>query len=210
MAINETIGTGIQKYNQILEFVPEKYRLMAALFIFIVLIALYSIFIFKFYRLIAKKNIISLNLKKYNTAQHPAAVKFFALIFFIIEYVVVMPLLVFVSFFVLALFLVLLSGEQTISQILVVTAAIIGAIRLTSHFNEDLSRDLAKMFPFTVLAIFLLSPNPLGFVTFAEKLTELPAFLSQILYYLVFIVIFETVIRIFSLIFIHKKTETKD
>ncbi|MFH1506791.1 MAG: hypothetical protein ABIE94_07465 [archaeon] len=196
--MNETIGLGIQKYNDFLGYIPDKYQLLATLFIYVILITIYSIFIFKFYRLISKKDIIKMNLQKYNTAKHPAADKFFAFLLYVVEYIIVMPLLVFFSFFVLALFLLLLSGGQTLPQVLLVTGAIIGSIRLTSYFTEDLSRDLAKMFPFTVLAIFLLSANPMSFVGFAERVVELPDFFSQILYYLGFIVILETVVRLFS------------
>ena len=95
----------------------------------------------------------------------------------------------------------LLSKDQSVAQILLVAAAVVGAIRVTSYFNEDLSRDLAKIFPFTVLVIFLLSPNFLDFSTVIGKLLEIPSFLNNILFYLIFVISFEILIRFFYTIF---------
>ena len=112
-----------------------------------------------------------------------------------------MPLLVFFWFAILAFLLLLLSKDQSVAQILLVAAAVVGAIRVTSYFNEDLSRDLAKIFPFTVLVIFLLSPNFLDFSTVIGKLLEIPSFLNNILFYLIFVISFEILIRFFYTIF---------
>jgi len=198
MGIISTIVNGfVDAYTSIVSSLPDSYGPVINIFLYTILIVGYSIFVFQFYRFLARKNIIKINLNQYNRSEHPLFKKLFAMLFFFLEYIVILPILAFFWFAVLAFILMLLSENQPLSQILLVSAAVVGAIRVTSYFKEDLSRDLAKMFPFTVLAIFLLSPDFLEFTPIVDKLSEIPAFFSHIVTYLVFIVILEIIIRIF-------------
>ena len=104
-------------------------------------------------------------------------------------------------FILLSIFLLLLSKNQDVNQILIISAAIVAAIRLTSYYSNDLSKDLAKMFPFTVLAIFLLEPGFFSVSKLIERFSEIPSLFQNFLIYLVFIIILEIVLRvIFTLI----------
>ena len=198
----------INPYSSFLNSLPESYQLIFNIFIYVILIALYSIFVFEFYRLLARKNILRLNLSKYNTSTHPSFKKFFTALLFLVEYMIILPVFVFFWFTVLAFLLLLLSKDQPVQQILLISAAIVGAIRVTSYFKEDLSRDLAKMFPFTVLVIFLLSPNFLEFSLVLQKLLEVPSFFHHIFFYLIFIICFEILIRaVYTVVFLFKKPE---
>ena len=198
-------------YSSFMNTIPENYRIFLDIFIYVLLIAAYSIFVFQFYRFLARKNIIVLNLSQYNTSEHSFFRKFLAVIFFLIEYVIILPILVFFWFAILSLLLLLLSEQQSVQQILLISAAIVGAIRITSYFKEDLSRDLAKMFPFTVLVIFLLSPNFLEFSSVLDKLTQIPLFLQEILFYLIFITIFEVFIRVvYTIAFLFKHPQEQE
>lgn len=200
--------TLLNPYSSFLASLPESYRLIFSIFLYVILIALYSIFVFEFYRFLARKNILKLNLSKYNTSTQPFLKKFFATLFFLIEYIIILPIFVFFWFTVLSLILLLLSKDQPIQQILLISAAVVGAIRVTSYFKEDLSRDLAKIFPFTILVIFLLSPNFLNFTLVIEKLLEIPSFIHHIFFYLIFVIGFEIFIRtIYSIIFLFKRPE---
>ena len=198
----------IESYSSFIASLPESYKIIFNIFIYVILIALYSIFVFEFYRFLARKNVLKLNLSKYNTSTRPFLNKFFATLLFLLEYVIILPIFVFFWFTILSFLLLLLSKDQPVQQILLISAAIVGAIRITSYFKEDLSRDLAKMFPFTVLVIFLLSPNALEFGSVLVKLTELPLFFHHIFFYLIFIVFFEVAIRaVYTLIFLFKRPE---
>ncbi|HUS49747.1 MAG TPA: hypothetical protein VMZ91_06255 [Candidatus Paceibacterota bacterium] len=206
--VNKTL---VNPYSSFTNSLPQHYQLLLNIFIYVVLIALYAIFVFEFYRFLAKKNILRLNLSQYNTSNHPFFKKFFRTIFFLLEYIIILPVLVFFWFAVLSFILLILSKEQSVEQILLISAAVVGAIRITSYFNEDLSRDLAKMFPFTILAIFLLSPRFFEFILVIEKLTQIPIFFSHILWYLVFIIGFEILIRVFYTIsFLFKRPEEQE
>ena len=53
-------------------FIPEEYRIYLGLVAFIVLATIYSIFTWKFHRFLAKRDILDLNLSKYNTSEQAA------------------------------------------------------------------------------------------------------------------------------------------
>ncbi len=184
-------------YNQLISFIPETYRPIVTLLIFALLISIYAIFTWHFYRNISKKDLISLNLKRYNHTTHPAVNKLFASLLNILEYVIILPFLIFFWFAILALIILILASEQSADQIIIVAAAVVAAVRILSYYSEDLAKDLAKMFPFTILTIFLLSPNFFSVDRILSFWTELPAF-TDILYYLIFIIILELILRVFD------------
>ena len=77
-----------------LNVLPEIFNQSMALnvLLFAVILAVVSLFIWKFYRSTSKMNLIELNLSKYNQSEHPLAGKFFALILYLLEYIIIMPL----------------------------------------------------------------------------------------------------------------------
>ena len=201
----------LNPYSSILSSIPPVYQPVLNVFIYTILITFYSMFVFVFYRFLARKNIIKLNLSQYNTSRLPLLEKVVASLFFLLEYLIILPILVFSWFAILSFMLLMLSSEQPVSQILLISAAVVGAVRITSYFREDLSRDLAKMFPFTVLAIFLLSPNFLNFSSLLSRASQIPFFLEHILFYLVFVIGFEILIRmIYTAIFLLKRPEEQE
>ncbi|HOZ35906.1 MAG TPA: hypothetical protein PLK55_02895 [archaeon] len=161
---------------------------------------IYSIFIFKFYRFIAKRDIVSISLEKYKDAKNSFFKKLFYNILYVIKYLFFTPIIIFFSFVVLTIILSFLAEGLTIETILLTAIALIGAIRITAYHDEDLSRDLAKMLPFTLLGIFLVNVSYFSMPTVIELLKDIPSKLSLLVYYFVFIVIIEFVARmIFSI-----------
>ncbi len=193
--ILEDLGTGISID------IPENYSIAATFLIYFVLIALYSIFIWKFYRFLAKRDIIVLNLFQYNRSKHPILNKILASLLYIAEYIVVIPVLVLFWFSVLGFFILLISENQTAAQVSLIAAAVVGAVRFTSYISEDLSRDVAKLFPFTILAIFLISPGFFSVSGLVSRILEVPLFFKNILIYLTIVAVLEIVIRLFATIY---------
>lgn len=191
----------IDLHRGFIEFLPGYIGDFFNLFILVLLVVLYSLFVWKFYRFISKKNIIELNLNKYNISEHPVIVKLLAVIFYFIEYIIVLPFLIFFWFSVFTLFLIFLSESSEINSILVISATIIAAIRMTSYYKEDLAKDLAKLLPFTLLAISILNPNFFSIDRILGHLSEIPSLFSQIISYLLFIVLLEVILRFFDFIF---------
>src|SRR3989344_1832016 len=64
----------------------------------IIVLAVISLFIYKFYNSISKRNLIELNLRQYNYSSHPIASKFFAILLYLLEYMVIMPFLILLWF----------------------------------------------------------------------------------------------------------------
>ena len=164
--------------------------------LFFILIAFYGLFVFFYYRFLAKRDIFELNLAKYNIYNNKGVRVFFTIILFIIEYIFLMPIFVLFWFSILAIFILVLSQELNINQILLISASLVGAVRITAYINEDLSRDLAKLFPFTLLAVFLLNPNFFNFSSLLEKVTEIPMLLNTIANYILLIFIVEIFLRL--------------
>jgi hypothetical protein len=99
-------------------------------------------------------------------------------------------------FAVLVVILSLLGQDQTPGNILLVSIALVSTIRATAYYNEDLSRDLAKMLPFAVLGLFLVSKSNLSLDISSGALNELDDHWRVIVYYLGFAVVLEFVLRV--------------
>jgi hypothetical protein len=183
-------------FQNLVNSIPEEYKLISSLFLYTTFIIIYSIFIWKFYRFMAERDIIKLNLKQYTASNHPELGKFFEVLLSIFEYAVILPFLVLFWFTVFAIFFLLLSESQSAEQILLITAAIIASTRVAAYVSMSLSRDIAKIFPFTVMVLFLLDPNFFKINTFFDKLIQIPSLFDKILVFVIFIFAVELILRI--------------
>ncbi len=200
------IGTQIlSTYNEFISILPYPLGQFVNLLILILMIVIYSIFVWKFYKFVSKKNPLGLGLNKYNSTQNSFFSRLFQGTFYFVEYLLILPFLIFIIFAVFTFFLIIISQSQETSQILFISAAIITAIRMTAYYKENLSQEIAKMLPLTLLAITVLNPNNFSNTQYIERIlihfTQLPEFFSQIFNYLIFIVIIEAVLRFFDFIF---------
>jgi len=182
-------------FQGIMNSVPTEYQILVSLFLYTVFIIIYAVFIWKFYKFIASREIIELNLKQYNNSTHPILEKVFAVSLYTVEYMIILPFLVLFWFTILSLFLLVLSESQDAQQILMISAAIIVSTRATAYISEDLSKDIAKILPFTVLAMFVLNPGFFNFTGLFEKIGQIPNIFTHILMFVVFIFIIEFVLR---------------
>jgi hypothetical protein len=171
---------------------------MLSLALYTVGIALYGIIIWNFYRHLAKKDIFSTDFSKYK-AMHGGVTfvkKFLSSFFYILKYLVIFPLYTFLWFGILSGFLFLLAKTQTVENILLISITIVSAIRLTSYYSEDLSKDLAKMIPFALLGIFVVDPSFFSISLVYERFLELPSLINVIVRYLLFVVVLEFGLKI--------------
>lgn len=164
-------------------------------------IVVYLIFIFEFYRFVARRDVFELRLRGY--ARGPlgrgiAGVEnALRIVFYLVEYVVVYPILIIVwylAFVVLLAFLALGLGVETL---LLIAMAVVAAIRVTAYYSEDLSRDLAKMLPLALLGVVILQgASAVSFEESLELALEVPAHWRIVLSYLLFLVPLELALRI--------------
>ena len=128
---------------------------MAKTAVIIVAIVMYSGLVFRFYRLLARRTMISIDI----TTDKEGFIGWLSRqnkrLIFIILYVVLTPTLIGFWALVLSAILVILNGGQQLSSVAELAVAVVGAIRITSYFSENLAQDLSKMLPFAVLGVFL-------------------------------------------------------
>lgn len=194
--------------SQFASFSPEAaLELLQPLAIFMAGMVVYSIFIFKMYRFIATRDIFS-DTGKYQSFEDRLIYKeregtFFAHVFNFIKYVLLFPIVVFVFFLFFLLLLAFMSKNLSIGEILLVSMAVVGSIRITAYYNEDLSKDIAKMLPFALLGLYLID---ISYFSFSNSLDLMlgalgtQALWNLLMYYLFFIIMLEFCLRLFHII----------
>ncbi len=188
--------------NNILSYVdslPEIYQKIFTVAVYMVLIFIYSIFIWKVHKAISRKDVISLNLRQYNSFDHPTVKKLFAGILYFIEYIILLPFLILFWYILFALVLIFFSEIVSIEQILLLSAAVVGSIRLLAYYNREISAEVAKLLPFTILAITLLSHKLMDVTRFNETINLIGDYGIFVFYALIFIVALEVILRFLDL-----------
>lgn len=176
--------------------ITEAIEILKPLVYFVIGMVIYSIFVFKFYRFLARKDIFKLNLAQYNTTSFGFLRKIFSILFYVIEYILLFPVFVFFWFGIISLLFAFLMKEPIIQNILLVSMALVAAVRVTAYYTEELSKDLAKMMPFALLGIFLVDA---AYFSYSESLVivkQIPSTWNILLYYLIFIILLEFILRI--------------
>jgi hypothetical protein len=163
-------------------------------------IVIYAIFIFKFYRYLAKENIFELNLGQYSHVSSPRLRKTLALFLYSIQYFLIFPLFLFFWLAVFMVFIRLISGSN-FEDILLVSMALVASIRVCAYYNEDLSRDLAKLIPFALLAIFIVEYRFLSFDEVLDLRHDINDNWKIAVYYLALTICLEFILRSTKAIF---------
>ena len=194
----------LEAYSSFVSTLPSWAQNFVTLFLLVLLIVIYAIFIWKFYRFISTKNIVKLNLKRFNKVEHPFFSKLIEGSLSFVEYIVILPFLIFFWFSFFTVFLILLTDQLPIESILLVSVTIIAAIRMTSYiprYGQDLAREIAKLLPFTLLAVSIINPNFFSIERIISHLGELVGSINLIFTYLLFIIVLEIILRLFEFIF---------
>jgi hypothetical protein len=158
---------------------------------FLIGISAYSIFVFHFYKFIARREIF-----QFNIGSTAGAGKFFRFILYVLKHIFILPLIIFFWFLVFAVILAFLSKQDLMQTILLISISLVGVIRTMSYYDEDLSKDLAKMLPFALLGVFLVDISYFSLSHSFATMMQLPGLWQLMLYYLMFIITLEFVLRI--------------
>ena len=181
-------------FELLVDFSRETYPTLIA----IIAIAVYSGFVFMFYRILAKKDLLTLDLSKYADDFGGKVKKYLRSVLFVIQYIVVVPVLIAFWTLVLAVILTLLSDSSDHTRNALIATSVVGAVRILAYWTEDLSRDVAKMLPFAVLGVYLVSSTSVQWSEFRELLESLPELAKSFFSSLVLLAILETLLRIVS------------
>ncbi|MEK6854692.1 MAG: hypothetical protein AABX73_00540 [Nanoarchaeota archaeon] len=205
MAEISTPATNVvaEAYRQFITNLGPGGALIINVLVTTILLAIVSLFIFEFYNSTAKKNILRLNLKKYNRSNHPVFSKLLASLFYLIEYIIIIPFVIILWFAALSIiFLLITDPTYPLDKILLIAASVISAVRLLAYHNNEISKELAKLFPFIALSVFLLAPGGLNsFANLLNKFNEIPNLFNNLFYYVIAIVILEILLRVFYTIY---------
>lgn len=176
----------------------------------------YGVFVYNFYRFLSKRDLFNINIEKISkgyfsssgkkSSGAPRAAAFIAINFF------VFPFVIFLWFLGYSSFMFILVQHMPTATIFLVSSSLIIAIRISAYYREDLSRDLAKLLPFALLAIFLFDPQFYSLVDVLQRLSEIPSFLTQIASFMIVAMIVEIFLSIIYLIkirFFHKEKKSK-
>lgn len=191
-------------YNAFLSWMPSSAQNFVNLFLLVLLVVIYAVFIWKLYRFIAKKNIFELNLNKYNKLAHPFFAKAFASVLYLLEYIIILPFVIFFWFAAFTFFLVLLTNNIPLHSLIIVAVIVIAAVRMTSYipkYGENLAKEIAKLLPLNLLAIALIGQSTFNFDNVLTNLGAFPGLIGTIFNYLIFIIILEIILRFFEFIF---------
>ena len=188
MDINDIFPNGLD--------VGDAWDLLWPLAVYILGMAVYAVFVFKFYRFVASRDMFELDVSKYEESRFRWVRAFLQVVLYIGKYIILFPVIAFFWFAVLTLILTFLSRDQSFSEVLLVAMAVVGSIRVTAYYNEDLSKDLAKILPFAVLGIFLVDASFFTVSDSLDVLKEAKDNGENILYYLVFLIAAEFALRL--------------
>ena len=188
MGINDVFPNGLDIYDAL--------DLLQPVAIFVLGMAVYAFAVFKFYRFVASRDMFELDLSKYEESRYRWVRAILQVIMYLAKYIILFPIFAFLWFGVLTLILAFLSKEQAFSEILQMALATVTAIRVVAYYDEDLSRDLAKILPFAVLAIFLIDASFFTISDSLDILKEATDHRETILYYLGFLIAAEFALRI--------------
>ena len=156
--------------------------------LFLIGMVVYSIFVFKFYKFISRKDIFRLS----KGGDHSKLKK----IAYALEYIFLFPIITFFWFLVMSSLLAMLSEVVSIDNIFMISIVTIATIRITAYYNEDLSRDVAKLIPFALLAIFLIDISEMSVEVAMNIISQVPASVDILIYYFVFILLLEIILRL--------------
>lgn len=162
---------------------------------YVIGLAIYVIVIWHYYRLLAKRDFFSFEEKEEKRLTDKLH-NFFGRIEFISKYIIFYPIISFIFFLIFTSLLFLFANNLPIMNILFISTVIISVARVTSYYSEELARDVAKLVPFSLLAVFVAQVNFSSVSLIFEKFLELQNFVPQILSFLIYFLALELVLRI--------------
>ena len=174
----------------------EALELLQPAIFFAIGVAIYAVLIFNLYRFMSRKNIFNLDLSRFEERSRPVFRKTLHLVLYVAKYLLIFPLFAFFWFGVLVVMVAFLSKTREVEDLLLIAMAVLTAVRVTSYYTEDLSRDIAKMLPFALLGIFLIDLRYFDVSTSTELLNRAGSEWKSIFYYWVFVVILELILRV--------------
>ncbi len=155
---------------------------LITLTMYTIAMVIYGIVIWHYYRHLSKRDIFK---GKYEGGKGN----------YVLKYLILFPLVSVVWFLIISVFLFFLAKSNTVDSILLISITLVSAVRAAAYYNEDLSKDLAKMIPFALLGIFIVDSTFFSFDLVYQRIISFPEFIPLIGRYILFVFILETILR---------------
>jgi len=194
--VSELISNLVGMHEQFIGQFPE-FGVFIDLMLLILLVFLYSLFVWKLHRFIATKNFLGEYFDKLVHSQNEFTTK----LIYLVEYLIISPFLIFFWFLIFSIFITLLTDITETQTLLIIATITVAIIRMTSYYNEDISQEISKILPFTLLAISITNPEFFSIERVLSRLETIPLIFNEMLFYLLFIIILEAVLRFFGFLF---------
>lgn len=156
---------------------------------------IYGVFIWNFYRFLARREMIPLRLEKYQTDGK----KITSIIAYVFKYVIVFPLVVLVWFVVYSTFLFFMAPDLPVEHVFLIVISLVVTVRISAYYKEDLAKDFAKLIPFALLGIFLTSYIFFTPTDIIDRAYGFLPFLGKIIGFVTYAIIVEAILRILFL-----------
>lgn len=156
-------------------------------------LTVYCVFVFSFYRRVSRTLIFEFK----PVGEKKGFRAFLVHASYVAKYLFLGPLYLFVWASLLALLIFLMADSLAVLQCLYVSLGLLATIRITSYYNQDLSVDVAKIMPFSLLAVVLIDINKIRFDIFIEKLKEVPTIWQTAVMMFAVIVFLELLLRMY-------------
>ena len=176
----------------------EAYDALRPLALFVVSVTLYGVFVFHFYRFLARKDIFQLDLGRHNEAGHPFFRKTVAVAFYLFKNLFLFPLFVSFWFLIMSGLLLLMGKNNSIDSVMLAAIGIVAAIRICAYYNGALAADIAKILPFALLGIVLIDSTLVRIPQSTDSIQQAAMHLETMVYYLSGVVALEFVLRMLS------------
>jgi len=180
-------------YSQISSIIGEPF-LRISFFTFALFI--FGIIMWKFYSTLAKRDLFKVNISSYMSKWERVG----GAISFFLKYTIIFPFYTFFWFILFSIFLIFLAKSVSMQEIFLISIAMISFVRITAYFKEELAKDIAEVIPITFLVIFLTDPTFFSMNVILARWEEFLSSFPGVLFYLVFTICLEWILRILYLI----------
>lgn len=163
--------------------------------LFTLAITVYMVLVWHYFHLVAKRDLLKFNKIK-GDGFWVTIGNLMGEFVFLLEYLIVFPIITFIFFGAFALAMLFLAKEQPLESVLLISITVIAATRVMAYYNEEASQELAKLIPIVLLGAYLTTPNFFSVELVMERIAQMPAFLNRIGGFIIYTLVLEISLKI--------------
>lgn len=180
-------------YSQISSIIGEPFF---KIFTFTFILFIFGMIMWEFYSTLGERDLFKIKIEP----QAGKWKKIKEILFFIFKYTIAFPFYTFFWFIIFSIFLIFLAKSVNVQEIFLISIAMISFVRITAYYKEELAVFVAQVIPATFLVIFLTDPTFFSIDLILARWEEFLSSFPGVLYYLLFTICLEWLLRIFYLL----------